>query len=88
MIAKRGLKKIRYRGTGKKDQITVLGCANAVGGALYHLWSFLNDTMHHQAIHRSTNEIHGTFAHTDTNSGMKCSRYLVAHTNTKLGEAP
>ncbi len=29
VIAKRGQKKIRYRVAGKKEQITVLGCANA-----------------------------------------------------------
>ncbi len=34
VIAKRGQKKVRYRVSGKKDQITVLGCANAVGQAI------------------------------------------------------
>ena len=31
VIAKRGQKKVRYRVSGKKEQITVLGCANACG---------------------------------------------------------
>ena len=31
VIAKRGQKKVRYRESGKKEQITILGCANAIG---------------------------------------------------------
>ena len=33
VIAKRGDKKVRYRVSGKKEQITVIGCANALGQA-------------------------------------------------------
>ena len=31
IVARKGQKKVRYRTSGKKNQITVLGCANAVG---------------------------------------------------------
>ncbi len=34
IIAKQGQKKVRYRVSGKKEQITVLGCANAIGQAI------------------------------------------------------
>ena len=30
-VAKRGQKKVRHSVSGKKEQITVLGCANAIG---------------------------------------------------------
>ena len=31
VVAKRGKKKVRHRVSGKKEQIMVLGCANAIG---------------------------------------------------------
>ena len=34
VIAKRGQKKVRYRQAGKKEQITVIACANAVGQSI------------------------------------------------------
>lgn len=34
IIAKKGKKKVRYRSTGNKAQITVVGCVNAVGNAI------------------------------------------------------
>lgn len=34
IIAKKGVKKVRYRSTGNKAQIKVVGCANAVGNAI------------------------------------------------------
>ena len=34
MVAKRGQKKVRYRQSGKKGQISVIGCANAVGQSI------------------------------------------------------
>lgn len=34
VIAKKGVKKVRYRSTGNKAQITVVGCVNAVGNAI------------------------------------------------------
>ena len=34
VLAKTGSKKIRYRQSGKKGQITVVACANAVGQAI------------------------------------------------------
>jgi len=34
VIAKRGQKKVRYQVSGKKEQITILGCANALGQAI------------------------------------------------------
>ena len=50
IIAKRGQKKVRYRVSGKKEQITVICCANAIGQSippmvifegkyLNHLWT-------------------------------------------------
>lgn len=50
IIAKRGQKKVRYRVSGKKEQITVIGCVNAIGQSippmvifegkyLNHLWT-------------------------------------------------
>ncbi len=40
VVAKRGQKKVRYRVAGKKEQITVLGCANTVGQALPPMVNF------------------------------------------------
>ena len=37
VVAEKGQKKVRYRVSGKKDQITVLGCVNALGNR-YHPW--------------------------------------------------
>ena len=34
VVAKRGQKKVRYRQSGKKEQISVIGCANAVGQSI------------------------------------------------------
>ena len=34
VVAKRGQRKARYRVSGKKEQITVLACGNAVGQAI------------------------------------------------------
>ena len=34
IVAKKGKKKVRYRSTGNKAQITVVGCINAVGNAI------------------------------------------------------
>ena len=34
IVAKKGKKKVRYRSTGNKAQITVVGCVNAVGNAI------------------------------------------------------
>ena len=34
IVAKRGQKKVRHRVSGNKEQITVLGCANAIGQAI------------------------------------------------------
>ena len=34
VIAKKGQKKVGYRVSGEKEQITILGCANAIGQAL------------------------------------------------------
>jgi len=34
VIAKRGQKKVCYQVLGKKEQITILGCANALGQAI------------------------------------------------------
>ena len=34
IVTKKGKKKVRYRSTGNKAQITVVGCVNAVGNAI------------------------------------------------------
>ena len=34
VVAKRGVKKVRYRMSGKKGQVTVVGCANAADQVL------------------------------------------------------
>ena len=34
IVAKKGKKKIRYRTSGQKSQITVIGCGNAIGQAI------------------------------------------------------
>ena len=34
VVAKRGQIKVRYRQSGKKEQISVIGCANAVGQSI------------------------------------------------------
>jgi hypothetical protein len=50
ILTKRGQKKVRYRVSGKKEQITVIGCVNAIGNSvppmiifegkyLNHLWT-------------------------------------------------
>lgn len=50
IVTRRGQKKVRYRVSGKKEQITVIGCVNAIGNSippmiifegkyLNHLWT-------------------------------------------------
>lgn len=34
VVAQKGKKKVRYRTSGKKNQITVIGCGSATGQAL------------------------------------------------------
>jgi len=44
VIAKRGQKKVCYRVSGKKEQITILGCANALGQAIPPMVIFEGNT--------------------------------------------
>ena len=46
-VAKRGQKKVRHSVSGKKEQITVLGCANAIGQVIPpngHVTKYLEHT--------------------------------------------
>ena len=43
VIARKGQKKIRYRTSGQKAQITVIGCGNAVGNILFSFYYFCLD---------------------------------------------
>ena len=44
VIAKRGQKKVRYRMSGKKEQITILGCLNAIGQGFPPMVIFIVNT--------------------------------------------
>ena len=56
VIAKRGQKKVRYRVSGKKERITILGCASAIGQALSVIFDgkYLN-------YQWTTDEVPGTY---------------------------
>ena len=58
IIAKRGQKKVRYRVSGKKDQITVVGCANATGQAIPPMVIFEGKYLNHQW---TTGEVPSTY---------------------------
>ena len=58
VIAKRGQKKVRYRVSGKKDQITVLGCVNAVGQFIPPMVIFEGKYLNHQW---TEGEVPGTY---------------------------
>ena len=44
VVAKHGMKKIRYRVSGKKEQITIIACANALGQCLPPMVIFEENT--------------------------------------------
>lgn len=58
IIAKRGQKKVRYRVSGKKEQITILGCANAIGQAIPPMVIFEGKYLNYQW---TNNEVPGTY---------------------------
>ena len=58
VIAKRGQKKVCYRVSGKKEQITILGCANAIGQALPPMVIFDGKYLNYQW---TTDEVPGTY---------------------------
>ena len=58
VIAKRGQKKVRYRTAGNKDQITVIGCANAAGQSVPPMVIFEGKYLNHEW---TVGEVPGTF---------------------------
>lgn len=58
VVARRGQKKIRYRVAGKKEQITILGCANAAGLALPPMVIFEGKHLNYQW---TLEEVPGTY---------------------------
>ena len=48
VVAQKGQKKVRYRVSGKKEQITVLGCVNAIGQSLPPMVIFEGKHLNHQ----------------------------------------
>jgi len=44
IIAQSGQKKVRYRQSGKKEQISVIGCGNAAGQAIPPMVIFEGNT--------------------------------------------
>ena len=58
VIAKRGQKKVRYRTIGSKDQITVIGCANAAGQSVPPMVIFEGKYLNHEW---TIGEVPGTF---------------------------
>ena len=48
VVAEKGQKKVRYRVSGKKDQITVLGCVNAIGQSIPPMVIFEGKYLNHQ----------------------------------------
>ena len=58
IIAKRGQKKVRYRVSGKKEQITILGCTNAIGQAIPPMVIFEGKYLNY---HWTSKEVPGTY---------------------------
>ena len=52
IVAEKGSKKVRYRVSGKKGQVTIVGCANATGQAIPPMVIFdaQSSTMHGQKV--------------------------------------
>ena len=48
VVAKAGQKKIRYRQSGKKEQITIIGCGNAVGQSIPPMVIFEGKYLNHE----------------------------------------
>ena len=58
VVAKRGQKKVCHRVSGKKEQITVLGCANAIGQVIPPMVIFEGKYLNYQW---TRNEVPGTY---------------------------
>ena len=58
VIAKRGQKKVRSRVSGRKEQITVIGCGNAVGQSIPPMVIFEGKYLNHQW---TVGEVSGTY---------------------------
>ncbi len=58
IVVKCGQKKVRYRVSGKKEQITVLGCANAIGQPIPPMVIFEGKYLNHQW---TIGEVPGTY---------------------------
>lgn len=58
VIAKRGQKKVRYRVSGKKEQITIIACINAVGQSIPPMVIFNRKYLNHLW---TKGEVPGTF---------------------------
>lgn len=58
IVVKCGQKKVRYRVSGKKEQITVLGCANAIGQSIPPMVIFEGKHLNHQW---TIGEVPGTY---------------------------
>ena len=69
--AEKGQKKVRYRVSGKKDQITVLGCVNAIGQSIPSMVIFEGKHLNHQ---RTEGEVPGYGG-----PGGHASRQWVSH---------
>ncbi len=58
IITKSGQKKVRYRVSGKKEQITVIGCVNAIGNSIPPMVIFEGKYLNHLW---TQNEVPGTY---------------------------
>ena len=58
IMAKRGQKKVCYCSSGKKEQITVLGCVNAIGQAIPPMVIFEGKYLN---LQWTTGEVPGTY---------------------------
>ena len=58
VVAQKGQKKVHYRVSGKKEQITVLGCVNAIGQSIPPMVTFKGKNLNHQWI---TGEVPGMY---------------------------
>ena len=47
VVAKTGSKKVRYRQTGRKGQVTIVACANAIGQAIPPMIIFDSKNLNH-----------------------------------------
>ena len=57
IVTKRGVKKVRYRSSGKKGQVTIVACGNAAGQVIPPLVIFDTKNFNHAW---TVNEVPGT----------------------------